>query len=226
MSYGTNAPAGLQPVKTIANATWNGAVYPYLLASGYAQNVFKGDAVSLGTTADNALYQGYVISIYSRGAGTYQLLPTLGSADGFSFAVPPSVNPVDNANPGRPYWAANTVTIGGVPAVASLINDPAVIYEIQTVGGANGAVQSMCGQFSSFGFTVASGLVQGNLYTGQSSMFLDMTGYAPANTPATRNFFINELSNNPKNYPGVLYNNVQGLIANHYFRTMPVNLSA
>lgn len=224
MSYGTNAPQGLVPVKTIANATWNGAQYPYLLASGYPQNIFKGDALFIGTSAENAAYRGYIMSIKDRATGTYQTLPTLGSADGFSYKVTAPVNPSNS----QIYWAANTATIGGVPAVVSVINDPNVIYDIQTVGGNGpGAVQSMAGQFSSFRFNVdTNNLVQGNFSTGQSSMYLDLTDYSPTNNGNTRNFFINELSNNAKNYPGVLYNNVQGMIANHYFRTMPSNLSA
>lgn len=231
MSYGSNAPQGLAPVNTVANATWNGAVSPYLLASGYAQNVFKGDPVFLTGAADTAFAfgSGYVASLYSRNMNTYNIHPTLGSADGFSFAVPPSVQPIDNASRGRSYWAANTVTIGGVPAVASLINDPNVIYEIQTTStNGEGATQALCGFFAQFLFSVTGGLVDGNLYTGQSMVALAIDasgGNAPSNATPTYNFFINNLSNNPKNVSGVQYNNVQGLIANHYFRVMPSNAS-
>ena len=48
MAYGVNNAWGLQAIKTINGATWNGQTSTYFIESGYVNNIFKGDLVYLG----------------------------------------------------------------------------------------------------------------------------------------------------------------------------------
>jgi hypothetical protein len=219
MSYGTNASSGLNAVRTITNATWNGGTTPYLINSGYNQNIWKNDPVFMATTAVNSSGTGYIASSYDRSANNYNNYSILGVSAGCEYIVPSALVPVDNANPGRPVWLAGTATVGGVPAVINLIVDPNLIYDCQTTGDTGvGATQNNVGNFATIAFSVSAGLVQGNSQLGTSSVTVNLTGI----TPTAGNFpvFINGLSNYPNNVSGQIYNNVEVIIAHHYFRTM------
>jgi hypothetical protein len=50
MSYGQNGPWGLRATKTLTSATYTGQTNPYLIASGYANNIFVGDPVVFWNT--------------------------------------------------------------------------------------------------------------------------------------------------------------------------------
>lgn len=218
MSYGQNAPWGLQAIRTQTDASWNGKTSNYLIASGYAQNIFKGDLVYITTT-------GYVQNLYDipvGGANNYTVNPTLGVFDGCSFAVPVSVNSIDPANPGRPYWPSGTNTVGGIPAIASIITDPNVVYNAQVTG--TGAAQINVAYNAVVAYNVVGGQVQGNFNTGTSLLTVSITeGTAAARGFPLRNCFIDALSSNPQNVSGQQYNNVEVMISNHYFRVMPAS---
>lgn len=212
MSYGQNAPWGLQAVRTQVDASWNGKTTPYLIQSGYAQNIFKGDLVYISTN-------GYIQNLYDISAGgqnNYTVNASLGVFDGCSFTVPTIVNPIDPANPGRPYWPAGTNTLGGVPATAFIITDPQVVYNAQMSDA--GVIQANIGSNIKVVYQVIAGLVQGNFSQGTSLMSLD-SGTISRQEP-TYNCYIDAISPYPTNIAGQQYNNAEVLIANHYFRVM------
>jgi hypothetical protein len=216
MSYGQNAPWGLQAVRTQTDASWNGKTSTYLIASGYANNIFKGDLVYIFTN-------GYIQNLYNFTGNAYTTAPALGVFDGCSFAVPTSVNPIDPANPGRPYWPSGQQTVGGIPAVAFVITDPNVVYNVQCVG-ATGATQANVAMNADAVYTTIGNQVQGNFNTGISSLGLTLDGAVRGNN--THNFFIDALSSNPNNVSGQQYNNVEVMISNHFFRLMPATPGA
>jgi hypothetical protein len=221
MSYGQNAPWGFMPVRTKTDATWNGKLDGnYYIQSGYAQNIFTGDPIFVGT-------DGFVRNLYDASANAFTAATIFGIFAGCSYEVPTSVNPIDPGSPGRPYWPANTATLGGVNAKAFIITDPSVVFNMQVTGNV-GATQANVGGFANIAYTTSGGLVQGNSTTGQSSVSLNIGTFAAGNVAANTaspgiavfNCYIDSLARNPQNVSGQQYNNVEVLIANHYFRPM------
>jgi hypothetical protein len=216
MSYGQNAPWGLQPIRMINNASWNQQLSTYLIPSGYAQNIFAGDVVYISSSGP---YAGYIRNLYDINGNAYTDQPTLGVFQGCSFAVPTAVNPIDPANPGRPYWPSGTATMGNVPAVAFIITDPSVVYNAQTAAG-RGAAQTDVRTNVAVSYSQIAGQVQGNFSNGTSSLTVLMGGGGAWPTPIL-NCYVDALSSNVNNVAGQEFNNVEVVIANHYFRVMP-----
>lgn len=212
MSYGQNQPQGLQALKYLNGAPWNNQTNAYLIDSGYANNIFRGDLVYINST-------GYIQNMATNTSP--QTNPTIGVFAGCSYVAPTSVNPIDPASPGKPFWPAGTNTVGDVPATAFIIDDPNTVFEIQSTY-ANGVVQANIGKFSQFGYAapyaLVGGIVQGNTTQGTSYGSLFLT---PVAAQPTYNLFIKALSANPNNVLGVLYNNAEVVIANHYYRQLP-----
>ena len=213
MSYGQNQPSGLQALKYLNGAPWNNQTNSYLIASGYANNIFRGDLVYINSA-------GYIKNLADCGIGNFST-PTLGVFAGCSYVAPTSVNPIDPASPGKPFWPSGTVTVGQVPATAFIIDDPNTIFEIQSVY-ASGVIQSNVGTVGFYGwaapYALVGGIVQGNTTQGTSYASLLTAGtYAQP----TYNLFIKALSANPNNVTGVQYNNAEVLINNHYYRQLP-----
>ena len=100
MSYGQNQPWGLVAVKTTTGAPWNGQTSPYLIKSGYVNNIFKGDLVYL---ADD----GYIHNLSDLQVANYPTAQAIGVFNGCSFVTSTATNPIDPASPGRPYWPSN-----------------------------------------------------------------------------------------------------------------------
>lgn len=225
MSYGVNAPWGLQAIRTNTDASWNGKTNTYLIASGYNQNIFKGDLVFLTAATTNGAAAGYIINAFdinNTGANptAFQTSAILGVFDGCSYAVPTSVNPIDPASPGHSYWPAGTQTLGGIPAIANVITDPEVVYNVQVQS--TGATQASVGKFAYAVYQTVNDaglVVNGNTSTGQSYLSLSIASLS--RTANTQNFYIDALSANPNNVSGQSYNNVEVLLANSFFRQMP-----
>jgi hypothetical protein len=216
MSYGVNGPQGLQAIRTQTDASFNGAVSTYSIASGYANNIFKGDLVYINTDT------GYIQNVGGYLAANYGTAIALGVFDGCSFTVPVSVNPTDPANPGRSYWPAGTVTLGGVPATCSIITDPNVVYNAQTTSANSvGATQADVGKNVSIQYQLNSdNTVNGNTITGNSLLSINIDTVALGDPQL--NCYIDSLSTNPLNVAGQQYNNVEVMISNHYFRLMGI----
>ncbi len=222
MAYGQNGPWGLQATKTLTGAQWNGQTNPYLIASGYAQNIFKGDLVYLSTS-------GYVKNLFdyngNQTTAVYGVVPSLGVFNGCSFITPTSVNPIDPASPGRSYWPSGTNTLNAVPAIADIIDDPNVIYNVQSNLALTQAMMGLNAQvdYTFTGTRGAGAQVSGNTLTGQSTMFLNQS-VAPVNT-ATFNLRLIRFVAVPGNLSGVTYNNAEVLIQNHFYQSRPAGSS-
>lgn len=227
MSYGQNQPWGLQAIKTINGGTWNGQTSKYLIESGYPNNIFKGDLVYLGG-------DGYIHNLSDLtvgGATPYTTAQAIGVFNGCSFTTPTSVNPIDPASPGRQFWPAGTVIPGGVPATCDIIDDPSVIYNVQSAGGPLGIIGNI--PFNAQGATasVAYSYVQGppisptnpsgNFQTGISSLVIDSASVGVA---ANLNLRILRFVPADQNSPIINFNNVEVIIQNHSFVTRSVGL--
>lgn len=202
MSYGQNQPWGLLPIRNLGSSTWNGQVTPYFIASGYANNIFKGDLVFQGADGFIHNFSEYGVSPATQAA--------LGVFWGCSFQTSVATNPIDPASPGRAYWPAGTVTLNNVNATAFIIDDPNVIYNVQS--DATGVPFSALGDNATVTYT-ASPNPTGNTNTGASSMVLNAT--SGIGHEATRTLRMRALVPVPGNDSGIAYNNVEVLIQNH-----------
>lgn len=207
MSYGQNQPWGLVPIKTITGAPWNGQTNPYLIQSGYALNIFRGDLVYLGD-------DGFIHNLAE--AVNYGTAQALGVFDGCSYVTTTAINPIDPASPGKMYWPASAVTLNNQVAIANIIDDPSVVFNIQS--GAAGVPFTAQGSNASVGYTLVNNNPQGNFSTGVSSVILNVaTIAAGANLNLKILRFVNVDGNPSTPNETVPYNNVEVLIQNHSF---------
>jgi len=214
MSYGQNQPWGLQAIKTLSG-TWNGQTSQYKIQSGYAFNIFKGDLVFLGN-------DGYIHNLGELGNANLQVRQSLGVFDGCSFQTSVATNPIDPASPARPYWPAGTVTFNAIDATCFIIDDPNVIYNIQS--DAAGVPFNKQGATAAVNYSFVTGTnPSGNTNTGTSNVVLD-TGTLGNNqfnlkvirfVPVSGNV---PVSNGASRVP---YNNVEVVIQNHTFASRP-----
>ena len=218
MAYGQNGAWGMQAVKTTTGAPWNGQTSSYLIQSGYPNNIFKGDLVYLGG-------DGYIHNLFDLGSPTYTAFQAIGVFNGCSFVTTTATNPIDPASPGRPYWAAGTVTLENQIAIASIIDDPAVVFNIQS--DAVGLPFSALGSTASVFYpSSGGGNPDGNFSTGQSLMILNSSGL---NGNVLQNLkilrFVPVEGNVPKSGGAPIpYNNVEVIIQNHSFETRPAGI--
>lgn len=152
MTYGINAPMGLQPVRKLDGSCWSVSENSYQIASGYATAIFSGDPVTM--LSDGTIGIGV--------AGS----PCLGVFWGvkYQFAAP-------QANGQKfamsPYWPAATALPAGTVAEAMIIDDPNVVFDVQETdaAGAAGTPLVIADQNLNINFRVGSG----NTATGQST---------------------------------------------------------
>jgi len=220
MSYGQNLPWGLKPTKSLGAAAWNSQTNPYLIRSGYANNIFKGDPVMIaGTASTNPDDQGYLISIYDAiGTHVFVDVPTVGIFNGCSFVTPTATNPIDPASPGRPFWPAGTVTLNKIPAVADVVDDPNTIFDVQcNLGTVTGVEQKQVGAAFNYVIPQTADIVQGNTNTGQSLVAIN-NAQRGAGTD-TKNVICLRIIPSPPNpaTAGAPFNNVEVLIQNHQY---------
>lgn len=233
MAYGQNQPWGLKAIKTTNGSTWNGQTSQYLIQSGYLNNIFVGDLVYLSG--------GFIKNLSDLGIGAYTTAQAIGVFNGCSFTTPTSINPIDPASPGRQFWPAGTLTPGGVPATCDIIDDPSVIYNVQSSGGVNGVppifipgsvpatAPGKTARVSYQYFTDPAGVTSpsspdGNFQTGVSKLTLDASG-GGIGTNAAFNLRILRFVPVSGNDPGVNFNNVEVIIQNHSFATRPVGIN-
>jgi hypothetical protein len=141
MTYGTNAPIGLVPLRYLSGAPFNDATNLYPIVSGYATSIFKGDPVAWDTNG--------TIKIATAGSAI------LGVFWGVWYTQTTGIAPFTPAN----YWPASTVTANAGDAWAMVIDNPDVVYTIQETNGSGLAgtalTQTNVGQ--NFNFLVGSG---------------------------------------------------------------------
>lgn len=188
MSYGVNAPQGLEPFGYITGGTWNGATNQYALPSGYNTNIFSGDPVYYAATG----------KIVRATAGDTN--PILGTFRGVKYRA------ADGTFTFSPYWPANTITFGAQDATALVADDQNILYNIQSEGTIAAADIFQNGNID-FG-------VAGSTVTGQSGARID----AVTNVGATFQLKIIALTPHVSNAFGVQFNNVLVLINNNPYK--------
>jgi len=209
MSYGTNKPWGLKPVRYMNGAAWNGQQTPYRIASGYNANLFTWDPAAAGAN-------GFV-TIATAGDNN----AILGSFTGFQWV---------DANTGKTVfsstWAANTVTFGAQDAIAFIADDPMIVFDVQ--GNAPNFPAANSGILNANLLRNAS-LVAGNgsPYNGESGWMLDQATIGQAANKQVKIIrfvpaLLGGVQGNPpvnvNNDPGVAYNNVEVIINNGYYK--------
>ncbi len=163
MSYGVNAPWGLRPMMKQGGSTFD-MIETYAIASAFKDNIFKGSLVCLDK-------QGYIIPFVSATTDLTNANFPIGVFVGCQYTAQSSANPT---NPFQmvPMWTGNTVTANGDDAVAYIITDTSVMFNVQ----ANNTDPLIgTGDDKAILGSVASIIdnAKGSLATGQSGMTLD-----------------------------------------------------
>lgn len=213
--YGTgqNSPKGLHPSVYADGSIWNGQTSEYLILSGYATSLFTGDPVTLlaNGTIGIGVAGSAIVGVF---AGCKYL-----NAQGIATF--------------SPYWPASTITQGAVNAIALIVDDPNVLFDIQvsTSAGSPGPVAAVSliqsNMFENANFSVlvnsfnaVSGITPlpnpaaGNTATGQSGYYLD---YGSLANTATLNLKLIRFTPQPGNVAGVNFNNAIVKINNHIY---------
>lgn len=151
MSYGTNAPKGLQPVRKLDGSAWTSSLNDYQIDPTYASSLFTGDPVTVGS-------DGYL----ARGVA--------GSA---IVGVFMGVKYIDSSNVAKfqAFWPGNPGVLTGSTVEALVIDDPNVVFTIQETDGSGNAGTPLAladrGLNANFLYTA------GSTATGQSAVSLN-----------------------------------------------------
>jgi hypothetical protein len=192
MSYGTNAPQGLQAVSTLNGAPWTASIRTFNISSAYATSLFNGDPVQAGND------------------GTVKI----GATSTASLGVFTGCEYIDSLNvvQKRMFWPASTATATNTLATANVITDPNTIYDIQSSGDTSPYTVALTNTFNTANLYFGTG----STLTGYSGVALDTSTAGSGN--ATYNVKILGLTPNASNSWGQLYNNALVMINNHFFR--------
>lgn len=181
MSFGTNAPSGLVPVRKMDGSAWTASENHYEIVTTYASSIFKYDPVTIGTS-------GYL----ERGAAGS---PIVGVFMGVKY--------IDSTGVPKfmPYWPGNPGVLTGSTVEAIVIDDPNVIFTIQETNAAGAAGTPLAladrGLNANFLYTA------GSTSTGQSAVSLNNASEADT---ATLNLKIIDLDPTPGNAVGSFAN--------------------
>jgi hypothetical protein len=181
MTYGVNAPLGLQPSSYLISAPWTGGFQEFPITAAYATSLFTGDFVTLSG--------GYLVR-YAAGGGAAN--PPLGVFIGCKYLDASGVYQFPK------YWQASTVIQAGSTAYGYVITDPNTEWNIQSTGVA--VTQANLDFNADISFATA-----GSTATGLSGMALDAGTIAATDTLPLR---IIAFTPQPGNVAGVQYNNV------------------
>ena len=195
MSYGTNAPWGLQPARYFNGAAWNDQVTPYQIISGYASNLYRGDPATASVAINGST------TIATAGDGNV----ILGVYWGFQWV---DINGVTKFSE---TWPTGTVTQGGLPAVAFIIDDPMVVFNVQTLAGTTTVITANLLRNASL---IAGA---GSAYSNLSGWGLDQTTIGTGVTKQVKIIrFVPTTDGN--NISGLIFNNTEVVINNHYYK--------
>lgn len=150
-----DTPMGFVPVSSRNGSPYNGATRAYSTASGDATALLIGDPVKLAGTSQTI--NGVVYSDVTRAATGDVIVGVVGSC-------------VADTRDSTTYRAASTVRI------INVIDDPAVLFEIQEVSGGTALTANDIGLNANF--VVAAG----STATGLSGVELDNSTEATTNT--------------------------------------------
>lgn len=177
MSYGSNAPQGLVPVRYLNGSAWTGSTTQYPIGTTYATSMFTGDPVT--TLSDGT------IGIGVAGA------PCRGVFMGCKY-IATNGTPIFS-----PYWPASTAVQTGSTAYALIADDPFLVFTVQETDGSSGAGTPLA--LADRGLNINFVVGSGNTATGQSTTSLNNTTEA---TTATLNLKILDLDPTPGNVVG------------------------
>jgi len=157
MTYGVNAPLGLQAATYGNSAPWSGGFQVFNIQPAYGTSLFLGDLV----TFTNGFITRYIppYSTPSTGAGVFW---------GCTFTDPTGIVQIQK------YWPAAQAVKTGTYPVANVITDPNTIFSIQA---SNTVAWSQLDKNADVTFAT-----NGNPLTGESGMMLDTTTIATTNT--------------------------------------------
>lgn len=215
MSYGYNAPRGLIPRQYVNGSTYSGQTSPYNILSGLAASIYTGDPVTfdgnggitLATAGTNAILGVFAGVRYTDATGTEQFLPN---------------------------WTTGTATLGALNALAYVIDDPFVLFDVQIASGAGGTVAAPTIAITNLGQNVNLNVAQGTAYNavsgvvppanpaagtplnGQSVWYLDSS--TPIGNGATLQMKIIRFTPVSGNIASLVFNNALCLINNHIFK--------
>lgn len=193
MSYGTNAPNGLVPVKKLDGSAWTGATNSYTIASTYATALFRGDPVTI-------LNDGTL---------------GVGSAGAACVGVFWGVKWIDSTGRVRfeNYWPGNPGVLTGSTVEAMVIDDPNTVFSIQETSGTGTAGTPLA--LADVGLNANFLYTAGSTATGTSAVSLNN---ATENTTDTLNLKILGLDPTPGNAVGNFANWLVTL-NNHRYKT-------
>ena len=192
MSYGTNAPNGLQPVKKPDGSAWTGATNPYQIASTYATALFRGDPVTI--LADGTLGVGV--------AGA----TCVGVFWGVKYTDSTGVVKFMN------YWPGNPGVLTGSEVEALVIDDPNTVFSIQETNGSGAAGTPLA--LADRGLNINFLYTAGSTSTGSSAVSINNATEADTNT---LNCKIIQLDPTPGNAVGAFANWLV-VLNNHFYR--------
>jgi len=156
MSYGVNAPLGLQAASYGLSAPWTGGIQVFPITANYGTSLFLGDLVTFTN--------GQLVRYNTSGSSN---IPS-GVFWGCTFTDPSGLLQFQK------YWpAAQAVKVGTTP-IANVIVDPNTIFSIQCSG-----TYAWSNLDKNADVTFAT---NGNPATGESGMMLDVSTIATTNT--------------------------------------------
>ena len=193
MSYGTNAPNGLVPVKKLDGSAWTGATNPYQIASTYATALFRGDPVTI--LNDGTLGVGVAGAAC---VGVFWGVKWIDSTGRVRF---------------ENYWPGNPGVLTGSTVEALVIDDPNTVFSVQETSGTGTAGTPLA--LTDIGLNANFLYTAGSTATGQSAVSLNN---ASENTTDTLNLKILALDPTPGNAVGNFANWLVTL-NNHRYKT-------
>jgi hypothetical protein len=171
--FNQNTPKGLQPSQYLNGSTWSGQTGQYYVLSGYANSLFQGDPVTMLNTG------GIGIGVAGSGIiGVFWGVTYQDSTGNYVYS---------------PFWTTGTVTFQAQPAIAYVIDDPNVLFDIQIASSAGALVDApgltltqlnnnanfALGAGTTYnpvnGVTPLTNPTGGSTLTGQSAFYLDST---------------------------------------------------
>lgn len=160
MSYGTNAPQGLQIWGYTNGTPYNGAVRSYRIASGYATSIFSGDPV--------AMLNDGTIGIGVAGAacrGVFRGCKYTNTLGQQIFS---------------PYWPASTTVQTGSTVEALIADDPNLLFNVQETNGSGAAGTALA--LADLGLNINFLVGSGTTASGQSTTSINNATEATTNS--------------------------------------------
>lgn len=177
---GVNAPFGFKALRTQSGAPISEALNQYNIASGYANNIFTGDPVTV--LADGTIGIGVAgsacLGIFM--GCKYQLPAPQANGQSFVFS---------------PYWPTGTVVKTGTTVEAMILDSPDIVFAIQEsdAAGAAGTPLALADRNLNINFRIGAG----NTATGQSTTTINNASEAVTATLNVKILDIAPYPNNP-----------------------------